>query len=172
VRPVAEKGNVTLATFGPGDGLEIQADGVKLGQVLYNLLGNAIKFSPPQSTVDVTVLREETRGDGAGHVRISVRDRGIGIAAADHEIIFEKFRQLQAGATRAYGGTGLGLAISKSLVELHAGTIWVESAPGGGSVFHVRLPVAGAGKRALETREAPTTVASAGSAAPGALAPR
>jgi signal transduction histidine kinase len=142
VRPMADKGNVALQTFGVAAAPQIRGDRVKLGQVLYNLLGNAIKFSPAQSTIDVTVTLEKG-AEGAEHVVLSVRDRGIGIAPADREIIFEKFRQLQAGATRAYGGTGLGLAISRSLVELHGGTIWVESAPGGGSNFRVRLPVRG-----------------------------
>ena len=149
VRPLAEKGKVTLATAsGPVDGLGIQGDGVKLGQVLYNLLSNAIKFSPPQSTVDVTVLREDGSGDGAGHVRISVRDRGVGIAAADHQVIFEKFRQLQAGATRAYGGTGLGLAISRSLVQLHAGTIWWRARRVVGACFTCAFPSQALGKEA------------------------
>jgi signal transduction histidine kinase len=113
----------------------IVADRVKIAQVLYNLIGNAIKFSPEGGVVEVSVFLPSRR-----EIVICVRDHGIGIAKEYHEVIFEKFSQLDSGATRAYAGSGLGLAISKGLVELHGGRIWVESAKGGGASFFVRLP--------------------------------
>jgi two-component system, sensor histidine kinase and response regulator len=111
------------------------ADRVKLSQVLYNLLGNAIKFSAAGATVELRVSL------AAGKHLFSVRDYGIGIAPEHHQVIFEKFRQVEGGSTRAYGGTGLGLSISKGLVELHGGRIWVESAKGHGAAFFVELPL-------------------------------
>jgi signal transduction histidine kinase len=113
----------------------IVADRTKLGQVLFNIIGNAIKFSPEDSVVEVSYAQPSP-----GESSICVRDHGIGIAENHHQIIFEKFRQVDAGATRTYGGTGLGLAISKSLVELHQGRIWVESVKGQGASFFVQLP--------------------------------
>jgi signal transduction histidine kinase len=113
----------------------IVADRVKIAQVLYNLIGNAIKFSPEGGLVEVSIFLPSRR-----EIVICVRDHGIGIAKEHHEVIFEKFSQIDSGATRAYAGTGLGLAISRGLVELHGGRIWVESAKGGGASFFVRLP--------------------------------
>jgi signal transduction histidine kinase len=113
----------------------IVADRVKLGQVLFNVVGNAVKFSPSGGLVEITYEQPKP-----GESLIRVRDHGMGIAPEHHELIFEKFRQVDGGATRAHGGTGLGLAISKSLVELHGGQIWVESAPGTGATFFIKLP--------------------------------
>jgi signal transduction histidine kinase len=113
----------------------IMADRVRIGQVLYNLIGNAIKFSPDGGTVEVSV-----GAPSSNEWQLRVRDHGIGIAPEDHALIFEKFRQVDSSSTRTYGGTGLGLAISKALVELHGGRIWVESAKGRGATFCVVLP--------------------------------
>ncbi len=135
LRPLADQTKVTIRTLDAPSDLSIVADRVKVAQVLYNLLGNAIKFSPPASTIEVGVTAPD-----ATHVLFHCRDHGIGIEREHHEAIFEKFRQVHDGSTRAYGGTGLGLAISKSLVELHGGRLWVESAPGKGSTFFVLLP--------------------------------
>ena len=117
--------------------VELKADRVKVSQILTNLIGNAVKFSPDGATVKVCARRD---GD---QVEISVVDRGIGIPRESQELIFESFRQVDGSHTRKYGGTGLGLAITKQLVELHAGTISVESEPGQGSTFRVRLPIDG-----------------------------
>lgn len=113
----------------------IVADRVRVGQVLYNLVSNAIKFSPDGGRVEVSVVAPS---DTEWELRVC--DHGIGIAEEHHRMIFEKFRQVDASATRSYGGTGLGLAISKGLVELHGGHIWVESTEGRGATFFVRLP--------------------------------
>jgi signal transduction histidine kinase len=116
-------------------GETIVADRVRIGQVLYNLISNAVKFSPEGGVVEVSLS-----APSAAELELSVRDQGIGIAEEHHALIFEKFRQVDGSATRAYGGTGLGLSISKGLVELHGGRIWVESSKGHGATFFVRLP--------------------------------
>ncbi|WP_017327725.1 PAS domain S-box protein [Synechococcus sp. PCC 7336] len=114
--------------------LSIWADPDYIMQTLTNLMGNAIKFSPEDSTVWINV-RE--RGN---EVLFSVIDRGQGIPADRLKNIFERFQQLDASTTRQKGGTGLGLAICRSIVEQHGGQIWAESTPGRGSTFYFTLP--------------------------------
>jgi signal transduction histidine kinase len=118
----------------------VSGDGLKLRQIFMNLIGNAIKFSEAKGRVVVGF------SDEVEHYVISVQDHGIGIALHDQGKIFDSFHQVDGGDTRKYGGTGLGLSISRRLVELHSGKIWVESAPGEGSTFFVRLPVSGPGQ--------------------------
>jgi signal transduction histidine kinase len=118
-----------------GDELEeISGDERKVKQVIYNLLSNAVKFTPDGGRVDVSAARED------GHVRVIVRDTGIGIAPNDQERIFEEFSQVGRDPERSREGTGLGLTLSKRFVELHGGRITVESAPGKGSAFTFTLP--------------------------------
>lgn len=112
----------------------LRCDPRRVGQVLGNLIGNAIQFTPVGGTLTVRL-----RGDAAG-VRFEVQDTGDGIAAEDVPKLFKRFGQLSAGRMR--GGTGLGLAISKSIVEAHGGAIGVESQPGHGSTFWFTLPAA------------------------------
>jgi signal transduction histidine kinase len=140
--PVAGRRDVRLEReVGPRVPI-VSTDAGKLQQILYNLLSNAIKFSPEGGRVDLVVRRElDAAGEDEPFVRISVTDQGPGIAADEHERIFEKFRQIDATATRAHGGTGLGLAISRELAKLLGGTLWVESTPGHGATFRLRLPV-------------------------------
>jgi signal transduction histidine kinase len=127
----------------------VEADRIR--QVLVNLLTNAHEYSPEGASIEVTA-----RAIGA-EVEIAVIDNGPGIPETQLEHIFERFTRGDAGLTQRVGGTGLGLAISKSLVELHGGTIEVESTPGRGSTFRFRLPAAPAdtaaqpGKAAAET---------------------
>jgi signal transduction histidine kinase len=99
--------------------------------VLANLVSNALKFTAPGGHV---LLGGERRG---AVIRLDVSDDGAGIPASLHEAAFERFRQVHEHDRR---GLGLGLYISRSLVEAHGGRIWVESAPGAGSTFHVELP--------------------------------
>lgn len=112
----------------------IEMDEGKLLQVLVNLLKNALKFTD-QGTVSLEVAEKEKN-----ILIFIVRDTGIGIPADMHEIIFDRFRQVDDSNTRSFGGTGLGLAISKGLVELLGGRIWVDSNPGKGSQFGFTLP--------------------------------
>ncbi len=113
----------------------VRADPGRLGQVLDNLLGNAIKFSPSNSTITVRVRR-----DGA-FVRTDVEDQGIGIPADKLDRIFDRFYQVDGSTTRRFGGTGLGLAIVKTIVESHGGQVAVESEVGVGSIFSFALPI-------------------------------
>ncbi len=112
----------------------IEADERKIKQVLFNLLSNAVKFTPPGGHVTVTAR------DDADNVEISVRDSGIGIDKEDQVRIFEAFQQAERGPARVQEGTGLGLGLARRFVELHGGTITVDSEPGQGSTFTVRLP--------------------------------
>ncbi len=107
----------------------------RVEQVLDNLISNAIKYSPDGGQVEVRV------GLRARAAVLEVRDRGIGIAPADREVIFEPYRRLESG--RGQPGIGLGLAVTRRLVEGHGGRIEVESEPGRGSTFRVELPAAG-----------------------------
>ena len=113
----------------------VNMDPVLIAQVLVNLLDNALKYSPADQPVDVRARR------AGEHLEIQVEDRGIGIAAAELERIFERFyRSPQAGLVK---GVGLGLSICKRFVEAHGGSIQVESQPGRGATFVVELPVEG-----------------------------
>ncbi len=103
-----------------------------------NLLTNAHEYSPEGASIEVNA---RAVGD---EVEIAVTDNGPGIPESQLEHIFERFTRGDAGLTQRVGGTGLGLAISKSLVEVHGGTIEVESTLGQGSTFSIRLPAAGA----------------------------
>src|SRR5213595_4029440 len=116
------------------DHLVVTADRGRLRQVLLNLLSNAIKFSTDGGRVTLSARLEDS-----GAVRVAVSDTGIGIAAADQRKLFQEFVQLDASESRRYEGTGLGLALSKRLVELHGGTIGVESELGKGSTFWFTL---------------------------------
>jgi two-component system, OmpR family, sensor histidine kinase MtrB len=112
-----------------------RVDLARLGQVVNNLLTNAVRYSPAGSEVRVTA-----RAVGNQELEIRVSDQGIGIPADERERIFEKFYRGKDGATHSVRGTGLGLAVAQMLVEAHLGQIRVESEVGRGSTFIVRLP--------------------------------
>jgi signal transduction histidine kinase/CheY-like chemotaxis protein len=109
-------------------------DPLRLGQILINLVNNAVKFTE-RGEVLVTAALEEQLADRV-KVRFSVRDSGIGMTPEQSAKLFQAFSQADTSTTRKYGGTGLGLSISKRLVEMMEGTIWAESEPGAGSTFH------------------------------------
>jgi two-component system, sensor histidine kinase and response regulator len=136
--PAHEKGLELVVDLAPDLPARVIGDPVRLRQILTNLLANAVKFTPA-GEIELIVHR-----DSAGHIAVSVRDTGIGVPAERHDAIFEAFTQADGSTTREYGGTGLGLAICRELVERMGGRIWVELAPGGGSVFRffVALPAA------------------------------
>ncbi|MEE8122156.1 MAG: ATP-binding protein [Anaerolineales bacterium] len=115
----------------------IQADNIRLRQILLNLVSNATKFTD-EGHIGISVRLIE-RG-GQPEVVIAVFDTGHGISPEDHEKIFEPFSQVDSSPTRKTGGTGLGLSICKHLVELHRGVLWVESVPGEGSTFAFTIP--------------------------------
>ena len=135
LRPMAESAGLTLSF--EGEEVSARADRDRLVQVLTNLVGNAVKFTPAGGEISVTV-----KPDGAGYVQTTVRDTGKGIAAEDLDQIFDRFYQVKEEGGGLSGGTGLGLPITKELVELQDGQIRVESEVGVGSTFTFTLPKA------------------------------
>ncbi len=119
----------------PPHAVNIRADPYRLEQVIANLLENALKYSPRDSTVRVTL---EVHGEFA---LLSVTDEGIGIPRDQQAQLFERYFRARNASPQSYGGLGLGLYISRDIVERHGGRIWVESEVGRGSTFHVALPL-------------------------------
>ena len=132
-RPLVGRKDLDLSNQVDAGLPSVMADENRLQQILYNLLGNAIKFTDHGSVV-VTARYEQHQ------IWVSVSDTGIGIAAENFESIFASFEQVEDHTDRQYGGTGLGLAVTRQLVELHGGQIRVESEPGRGSTFYFNLP--------------------------------
>lgn len=124
---------------------QVYADLDRLTQVFINLLGNAVKYTPARGTIAVHAGLHDRE---PGFIHCAVMDNGVGISLEDQQRLFTKFFRSENPAVREQTGTGLGLAITKNLVEMHGGSIWVESAPGAGSVFHFTLPEAPAGNGA------------------------
>ncbi|MHC1775057.1 MAG: PAS domain S-box protein [Lentimicrobium sp.] len=123
-------------SFNPGlndDQAQVITDDTKLGQVLTNLISNAVKFTN-EGGIQVSYAVE------GKYVKFCVEDTGIGITVEMHEFIFDRFRQANIATSSNYGGTGLGLSISKSYIELMGGEIWLESMPGAGSKFYFTIP--------------------------------
>jgi PAS domain S-box-containing protein len=144
IRPMAEKAGVTLRWEACDTSL--LADPDRLLQTFTNLLGNAVKFSPPGETVSLTASA------GADSVLFEVADRGRGIPADKLELVFERFQQVDASDSREKGGSGLGLPICRSIVHQHGGEIWAESGPGAGSRFRFTIPRAAAAAPATTGR--------------------
>jgi len=114
--------------------MQVVFDPQSLRHIVHNLVNNAIKFTPHHGSVVISA------SEGAPGTIVEVRDTGIGIKPEDQQRLFEEFRQVDGSTSRGYEGVGLGLALSKRLVELQGGQIWVESAPGRGSVFRFLIP--------------------------------
>jgi light-regulated signal transduction histidine kinase (bacteriophytochrome)/DNA-binding response OmpR family regulator len=148
------KGLELAVNIEPDVPLEIVGDSMRVGQVVLNLVGNAMKFTK-QGEVVVNVSMEqpaaETERNGHPMLHFSVRDTGIGIPPHVQAKLFQAFEQADSSTTRQFGGTGLGLAISKKIVAATGGKIWVESTAGVGSVFHFTMIFG----RATEARESP-----------------
>ncbi len=140
VRTMAAKArakNIRIVPRLPAELPPAYVDPVRMGEVFEELLENAIKFSPSDTQIEVVL---EDPGGLMLHARVC--DQGIGIPTEAHEKVFWRFYQVDGSTTRRYGGTGLGLAIVRQVVEGHNGRVWVESAPGEGSCFHLTLPKA------------------------------
>lgn len=142
LRPnAAEKGLVLTAHCDAGVPDSIMGDPTRLRQILFNLAGNAIKFTP-SGEVNITITGAPAGEEGSNtDLAITVRDTGIGIPEAMLPRLFTRFQQADSSISRTYGGTGLGLAITRELTTLMGGTIDVDSVEGEGSTFTIRLPV-------------------------------
>jgi signal transduction histidine kinase len=152
--PVRER-NLSCVMELPEEPFWLDCDADRMMQVLHNVLGNAIKFSPPGGTLRVS-LRHESNFPAAlpgwwrmrhagspnrnGFALLSIADQGCGIPPEARTKIFERFQQVHREGKRAGQGTGLGLTISRTIVEVHGGVMWVEENPGGGSLFSILLP--------------------------------
>ena len=130
-RPVAERRNVYFDAVPPDDGVAVRADPFRVSQIVGNIVGNAIKFTPEHGNV---TMRAVANGN---HVAIHVTDTGPGIASTDIDHLFDDFWQAR---TNDHRGVGLGLAIAKGVVEAHGGKIWCDSVLGRGSTFSFTLP--------------------------------
>ena len=150
VKEKAMKHSIKVELNANGIVPEISADERKLKQVMYNLLSNAMKFTPDGGEVTITAQNCRLNGSGSRKdkksqkdgLRISVIDTGIGIDGKDIDRIFNPFEQVESSASRKFQGTGLGLSLTRQLVELHGGRIWVESQGiGQGTTFQFEIPV-------------------------------
>jgi two-component system phosphate regulon sensor histidine kinase PhoR len=139
LRLFAERQGVSLRIEPPTGVPAVRGDPARLGQVVVNLVHNAVKFSPDGGEIVVRVRRN------ADQVVTSVEDHGIGIPRAARDRVFERFYKVDRARLRAEagGGTGLGLAIARHVIEQHGGRIWVDSTDGAGSTFSFALPIAG-----------------------------
>lgn len=165
-RSLAAKKSISVRQHFSPKLVTITADLKKFKQIFYNLLSNAIKFTADGGTVEVSTECvgdfEMSEGDQfilRRYAEFCVRDNGIGIEETDQERIFEEFQQVDGSDARQYEGTGLGLALTRKLVELHGGSIWVESEKHKGSAFYWTIPItetdiaAGAPEEAATVRE-------------------
>lgn len=134
-QPAALKRGVTFDTIPPNDGIVVRADPLRVSQLVGNIVGNAIKFTPANGSVTLKAARDGDR------VLVQVTDTGPGIPAADIPHLFDDFWQARSNDHR---GVGLGLAIAKAIVEAHGGRIWCESKLGVGTTFSFTLPMANA----------------------------
>ena len=137
LRPAADAKNIRLQTVSDATAPPIAGDADRLRQIIWNLLANAVKFTPKGGRVQIKLETVDS------HVELTVADDGIGIDAATLPFVFERFRQSDGSTTRKHGGLGLGLAIVRHLVELHGGSVAASSAGlGQGAVFTVSFPLA------------------------------
>ena len=155
LRLFAERQGLRIELELPDHVAPVRGDEDRLGQVLINLLHNAVKFSPNGGDLVLGVRPE--RIDGKEMVVVWVRDPGIGVPKADLDRIFERFYKVDRARVRGRGGTGLGLSIARHVIEAHGGRIWAESVEGHGSTFSFSIPVAARGTVARQ-RHAPDSV--------------
>ena len=136
--PAQQKGLELALDLKPNVPMALVGDAVRLRQVLLNLIGNAIKFTPQGGIV----VSAEMADAAESRLHVAVRDTGIGIPRDKQDKIFQAFEQADSSTTRQYGGTGLGLAISSRIVQIMDGRMWVESEPGNGATFHFTVRLA------------------------------
>ena len=161
MRPAADVKKITIETKIDPEACAVSGDASRLQQVVWNLLSNAIKFTPNGGRVEVRLDRYGTSA------RLTVRDTGQGISKAFLPYVFDRFRQADASTTRKHSGLGLGLAIVRHLVELHGGTVLVESeGEGRGATFTIMLPLAG-----IEPAEGEVATGARGARQPSAAPP-
>jgi len=135
---ISEKRQKLVVRVGETVPIILFGDDQRLAQVITNLVGNAVKFTPEGGTIKLGAKLIEER-NGICTIHVSVTDTGIGISPEQHARLFKAFSQAEASTTRKFGGTGLGLTISKDIVEMMGGRIWVESTLGEGSTFHFTI---------------------------------
>jgi signal transduction histidine kinase len=138
LRPTIEKKNLAIDFRSTSEDI-VLGDAGQLNQVMINLLGNAIKFSHPDSTVEI-LLDEYLNAEGREIVRVAITDHGIGIPAADVDHLFTRFFRAGNANSGQYPGTGLGLSIVQRVIEHHGGNIKVSSVEGQGSTFTIEIP--------------------------------
>ena len=143
LKPQADVKSIQIEVEVPEQLPRVHGDQDKIEQILTNLIGNSIKFTPEGGKILITakLFLKEREGAYGDFVAISVKDTGIGIPPEHLDAIFERFHQVESSLHRSVSGTGLGLAITKGLVEVHQGKIWVESGVGNGSTFTFTLPI-------------------------------
>jgi signal transduction histidine kinase/HAMP domain-containing protein len=157
IRPRCEEKNISFETnFAVTPGICCQADPLRLRQVLINLLGNAVKFTPERGTIVYSIVEEDKR-NGKTLIGFSIKDSGIGISRDALGMLFKPFEQASKDISKHYGGTGLGLAISQNIVKLFGGNIAVESEEGKGSEFKFSIWLENA--EPVETPDTPLDVA-------------
>lgn len=142
IQPLANQKDIPIY-LDISNGSSLYADQYFLTRALSYLLHNAIKFSPPNYPIHITVNIGESRRvlDSSPQLQIAVKDQGVGIPETDLEAIFQPFHQIDMSDTRCYGGLGLELAICREIIRQHEGCIWVESIVGQGTTFYVVLPL-------------------------------
>ncbi len=148
MQQMAGEAGITIVV--DAESVPLYADPDRIVQTLTNLIGNAVKFSPPQTTIRVTAKATD------GNVLFRVADQGRGIPAEKLQLVFERFKQVDASDSRDKGGSGLGLAICRSIVRQHGGEIWVQSEAGRGSEFFFTIPLS-AGQKNAEVLTPETT---------------
>jgi len=163
LRPFAERQGLRITLDLPERVTPVRGDEDRLGQVIINLLHNAVKFSPDGGKIVVGVR------EGEGEVVVTVRDPGIGVPRADLARIFERFYKVDRARVRGRGGTGLGLSIARHVVESHGGRIWAESEEGAGSTFSFAIPLAAPEAPAAQPLTGEKSVVAGGEETGGAI---
>ncbi len=167
---IAKQKSLTVIIEENKDKLIIEGDRHRFGQVLTNIISNAIKFTRSGSISVRSFVDSDRTGSGTDHVVVEVEDTGIGISKDFLPHLFEEFRQEHSGQTKEFGGTGLGLAISRRLVSLMGGTIQVRSQQGVGTVFSLVFPLVAQGRKP-KAPEVSSTVIAAVQTPPKVVAP-